>query len=448
MTDDLFRHAASKSTPQGPLADRMRPDNLDTLVGQDHLIGEQGPLRRLLSLGELPSMILWGPPGVGKTTLARVIAGTVSAELSTLSAVMAGVRDIRAVIEMAERSWAEHRRRTILFVDEIHRFNKAQQDALLPHVENGRVTLIGATTENPSFEVNGALLSRTRVFVLNSISARDLERVIERALSAPEGLGARGLSIEADAAKAIAKHSDGDARRALNALEVAADLASQSSSLTIDTATIEAALQHKTLLYDKSGDAHYDVVSAFIKSMRGSDPDAAVYWMTRMLEAGEEPRFVIRRMVIFASEDVGNADPRALGVATDAHHAFALVGMPEGGLILAQAATYLACAPKSNASYRAYLAAREEVKNHGARPVPPRLKNAPTAFAKELGHAKGYRYPHDYEGHYVAESYLPSGREEHRYYEPSNSGYERTSGERLAHWRGLKSRSSAPRDGS
>ncbi|MEM6734020.1 MAG: replication-associated recombination protein A, partial [Myxococcota bacterium] len=393
------------------------------------------PLRRLIQSGELPSMILWGPPGVGKTTLAHVLAGALSAQVETLSAVMAGVKDIRAVVDRARRSWAERRQRTLLFVDEIHRFNKAQQDALLPHVENGLATLIGATTENPSFEVNAALLSRVKVFVLNGIDPEALEALLDRALTSEVGLGNRKLAIDADAKRAIAEHSQGDARRALNALEPAADLAAQAGESSIALARVEEALQHKALLYDKAGEEHYNVISVFIKSMRGSDPDAAVYWMTRMLESGEDPRFILRRMVIFASEDVGNADPRALSVATDALRAFELVGLPEGALVLSQAATYLASAPKSNASYKAYTLAREDVRSRGALPVPERFRNARTTLAKELGYGAGYQYPHDFEGHYVVEEYLPDALHGRRYYDPPESGYERTIRERLDYLR-------------
>ncbi len=377
-------------------------------------------------------MILWGPPGVGKTTLAHVIANVIDADFQTLSAVMAGVKDIRAVVEQAQRVWGERRRRTILFVDEIHRFNKAQQDALLPHVESGRATLIGATTENPSFEVNAALLSRAKVFVLRAIEAEALTALLRRALLAPEGLDGRAQSVADDALSAIAHHSSGDARRALNTLETAAELTAQAGRTEIDLARVEDALQHKTLLYDKSGEEHYNVVSAFIKSMRGSDPDASVYWMTRMLEAGEDPRFILRRMVIFASEDVGNADPRALAVATDALRAFELVGLPEGALAMSQAVTYLASAPKSNASYQAYLRAKKDVKERGALHVPMKLRNAPTGLQKELGYGKNYQYPHDVVGGYVVDDYLPKELLGRRYYEPKSSGYEKIIAERLA----------------
>jgi putative ATPase len=431
-TPDLFAAAAARDTSGSPLAERLRPRTVDEVVGQRKILGPGRALRRLLERGELPSLILWGPPGSGKTTLARLLAGQVKAELEAISAVMSGVKEIRAIVERAEEKRNQHRRRTVLFIDEIHRFNKAQQDALLPHVERGLLTLIGATTENPSFEVNAALLSRCKVFVLEPLEPADLVVLLERALADRErGLGTRSLSAPPEVLELVARGAGGDARRALNTLEVAADLASQAKLSVLTQEVVEEAAQQKTLLYDKAGEEHYNVVSAFIKSMRGSDPDAAVYWMTRMLESGEDPRFILRRMVILASEDIGNADPQALQVAVSALQAFELMGLPEGVLPMTQAALYLACAPKSNAVITAYGRARADVQARGALPVPHKLRNAPTGLMKKLGYGSGYKYPHEFEGNYVVEGYLPDELGRRVYYTPSSSGAERELGERL-----------------
>jgi putative ATPase len=347
--------------------------------------------------------------------------------------VQAGVKDLREAVAQAEARLGELRQRTVLFLDEIHRFNKAQQDALLPHVEAGTVTLIGATTENPSFEVNAALLSRCKVVRLEALTDGDLRTLVDRAIAdESRGLGRRALTIAPEVRDLIAREASGDARRALFTLEVAAELAAGG---VITSAIVEEALQKKTLLYDKGGDEHYNVISAFIKSMRGSDPDAAVYWMTRMLEAGEDPIFVVRRMVIFASEDIGNADPRALSVAISALEAVRLVGLPEGTLPMTQAAVYLACAPKSNAVLTTYAAARKAVTEEGALPVPLQIRNAPTGLMKQMGYGAGYKYPHDFEGHYVAADYLPEALRQRRFYHPSQSGFERELAERLSAWR-------------
>jgi putative ATPase len=434
---DLFRHSAKRDRAGQPLAERMRPRDLDEFVGQAHLVGAGKILDRLQG-GALPSLILWGPPGTGKTTLAGILAARSQARFVALSAVQAGVKDLRDAVAAADEALAEHRQRTVLFLDEIHRFNKAQQDALLPHVEAGTITLIGATTENPSFEVNAALLSRCKVVRLEALGESDLRRLVDRALiDETRGLGKRGLDVPDDARDLIAREAQGDARRALSTLEVAAELAPQSDDgrRAVDAAIVEEALQKKTLLYDKAGEEHYNVVSAFIKSMRGSDPDAAVYWMTRMLEAGEDPMFVLRRLVIFASEDVGNADPRALSVAVAALEAVRMVGLPEGTLPMTQAAIYLATAPKSNAVLTTYASARKAVTESGALPVPIHIRNAPTGLMKQMGYGAGYKYPHDFEGHYVAEDYLPEALRGRRFFRPSQSGYELELGERLRAWR-------------
>jgi len=410
----------------------MRPRSLDEVVGQKHILGPNTLLREAIESDQVPSLILWGPPGTGKTTLARVIASATQSELVALSAVESGIKDIRETVAGAELLLGEQHRRTLLFIDEIHRFNKAQQDALLPHVEKGTVTLIGATTENPSFEVISPLLSRCRVFALRPLEEHDLRELLLRALRDEErGLGRAGLRPSDAFLDHVVRHSSGDARRALNALEVASARAQSEKRADLTEKDAEEALQQKTLLYDKSGDAHYDTISAFIKSLRGSDPDAAVYYLVRILESGEEPRFLLRRMVIFASEDVGNAEPRALQVAVDALRAFELVGLPEGVLPMTQAAAFLASCPKSNSVISAYSKARSAVLERGPLPVPLKLRNAPTPLMKSMGYAGGYRYPHNFEGHYVPEEYLPDELRGSRFYEPSESGEEARIKERL-----------------
>jgi putative ATPase len=420
----------------------MRPRNLDEFVGQDHVLGKGKLLRRAIESDRLPSMILWGPPGVGKTTLARLIATRTGSAFETLSAVTSGVRDIREVVERARRRLSYDQRSTVLFVDEIHRFNKAQQDALLPHVEAGLCRLIGATTENPSFEVNAALLSRARVFQLRPLGVSDLQGVLRRALSdAERGFGDREIEVEDRLLQALARTAAGDARRALTTLELAVDLLEPTQTQLLPEHVAQA-LGDRSLRYDKSGEEHYNVTSALIKSMRASDPDAAVYWLARMLEGGEDPMFVARRVVIFASEDVGNADPQALMVAQAAAQATHLVGMPEAVLPLSQAVQYLALSPKSNSAIKAYFAARKDIKATGALPVPLSIRNAVTKLMKDSGYGVGYRYPHDLEGGVDSEhgSYLPdalAGGEQPRYVRLGTQGWEARAWAELQRRRGV-----------
>jgi len=439
---DLFAAEAERTREKNaPLAERLRPRTLDEVVGQTHLVGNGRLLREMIEGQRLHSLILWGPPGSGKTTLARLIAGSTRSHFAHFSAVLSGVRELRELIEEAKQQLRLHRRHTILFVDEIHRFNKAQQDAFLPYVEDGTVTLIGATTENPSFEVIAPLLSRTSVLVLEPLPKAAIVALLERALADRErGLGDLGLTIEATALDFLAEHARGDARYGLNAIQACADLATLRKRTQIDLALAEEATQHRALLYDKAGDEHYNIVSAFIKSMRDSDPDGALYWMMRMLDAGEDPLFVARRMVIFAAEDVGNADPQALQLAVAARDAFQFIGLPEGRIPLAQAATYLASAPKSNASYKAMLAASADVKQHGPLPVPLHLRNAPTGLMKNLGYGAGYKYAHDFEGQVVDQAHLPEALQSRRYYEPTDNGVEKSIRARLEEQREQRKR--------
>jgi putative ATPase len=420
-----------------PLADRMRPRTLDEVVGQDELVAPGAPLRVLVESGALPSLILWGPPGCGKTTLARLLAGDPQrAVFVALSAVAVGVKEVRAVVERAAHE-ARAGRRTVLFLDEIHRFNRAQQDALLPHVERGTVTLIGATTENPSFEVIAPLLSRCRVFVLKPLSRDALAELVRRAAEDPErGLGRAGLHLDPQAVALLAEIADGDARRALGLLEAAADLArAGADGRALGVELVQEAAGRRLLLHDRDREEHYNVVSAFIKSLRASDPDAALYWAARMLEAGEDPRFLARRMVIFASEDVGNAEPAALALAVAAYQAVERIGMPEARINLAQAVTFLACAPKSNAAYLGIERAAEAVRQHGSPPVPLHLRNAPTGLLRDLGYGRDYRYPHDAPERFVADPNLPAALGDARFYEPTQQGAEAAIAQRLAEWR-------------
>ena len=454
---DLFDRAGERDQGGTPFPDLARPERLEDVVGQAHLLGPEGILSRAIVEDRLFSMILWGPPGTGKTTIANVIARTTGSIFVPFSAVLGGVKEVRAIVEEAREEKKYRGRKTILFVDEIHRFNKAQQDAFLPHVEKGTVVLIGATTENPSFAINSPLLSRCRVLVLESLAEDDLVRILERGIGLLWQRTGTRLAVEGRHLASIARAAAGDARRALHLLEIlgasvgsrprdggageeSVDPGGDRAGIVVTDADMEGILGEKALRYDRSGEEHYNVISAFIKSLRGSDPDAVLYYMARMLEAGEDPLFVLRRMMIFAAEDVGVADPQALVLATSAMVAFEHLGMPEGYLPMAEAAIYLATAPKSNSAIASYQRAKRAAVDHGALPVPMHLRNAVTALMKAQGYGEGYRYPHDLPGHWVAEEYLPEAIRGERFYVPSDIGHEKVIRERLAKMAAFKAR--------
>jgi len=422
---------------KAPLADRMRPKNMEEFLGQRHILSEDSALRQAILAGKVSSLILWGPPGSGKTSLAHVIAHHTKSHFISFSAVLSGVKEIKRVLKEAEDQMKYFGRKTILFVDEIHRFNRVQQDVFLGPIEKGILILIGATTENPSFSLCSPLLSRVKVVLLNPLQEEDIMELLRRGLTDRErGLGLPSSVIGEEELLYISRFAQGDARKALNVLEELAEiLIFKEGKTSITMEAIQKVLQRKELLYDKSGEEHYNLISAFIKSLRGSDPDGALYWLARMLEAGEDPLFILRRMVIFASEDIGNADPMALGLAIAAKDAYEFIGMPEGFLPLSQATIYLATAKKSNASYRAYLKAQNDVKTLGYLPVPLHLRNAPTKLMEEEGYGKGYKYPHDFEGNIVEQEYLPSKLIGQTYYSPTENGYEKIIKERIEQWR-------------
>ncbi|MBU5438152.1 replication-associated recombination protein A [Tissierella sp. MSJ-40] len=432
---DLFTMNMEKQLEKNaPLADRMRPQTIEEFVGQNHLLGEGKFLNRAIKADRLNSMILYGPPGTGKTTLAMIIANTTNMIFEKLSAVTSGVKDIREVMERAEENLKLYNKRTVLFIDEIHRFNKSQQDALLPFVERGIIILIGATTENPYFEVNKALLSRAMVLRLECLTKEDLRKIIENGLSNKEkGLGEYKVDIDKEAIDYLITIADGDGRMALNSLEIGVLSTSKDENgiVQIDLNTIKSSIQIKTARYDKDGDEHYDTISAFIKSMRGSDPDATLYWLAKMINAGEDPKFIARRIIICASEDVGNADPNALNIAVSAFNAVNVIGMPEGRIPLAQAAVYVATAPKSNAAYIGIDKALEDIRSKEIGKVPTHLRDGHYPGAKNLGHGIGYKYPHDYENAFIPQQYLPTEFIGKKYYEPTENGYEKEIKKRL-----------------
>ncbi len=436
---DLFeKEKKGRNVRRTPLADRMRPQTLDEFVGQKHILEKGSVLRKAIEEDKIQSVIFWGPPGTGKTTLAQIIAKATGAHFISFSAVLSGIKEIKAVMAEATRMKEFYNRKTILFIDEVHRFNKAQQDAFLPHVEKGNIVLIGATTENPSFEVISALLSRTKVYTLNPLKEDELKIIIKRAIKEKKrGLGNLNVELEEKALDYIAQMANGDARIALSTLEFAVLTTppDKKGIRKISLKIAEETMQKKALVYDKGGEEHYNIISALHKSLRGSDPDAALYWLGRMLAGGEDPLYIARRMVRFACEDVGNADPQALQVAIAAKEAYHFLGSPEGELALAQAAVYLATAPKSHAVYKAFSLVQEDIQRTQALPVPMHIRNAPTGLMKDLGYGKGYKYPHDFPDHFVDETYLPENLKGRKYYQPSDFGFEKEIKKRLEWWK-------------
>jgi putative ATPase len=435
---DLFDHSMNEQLKEeAPLAARMRPRTLDEFVGQEHIVGHGKLLRRAIEADRLfSSILLFGPPGTGKTTLAQLIANHTQAHFDSISAVLAGVAELRKLIEEARDRRRLYRQRTILFVDEVHRWNKAQQDALLPHVENGLFTLIGATTENPYFDVIAALVSRSRVFQLEPLNSAQMDSILEKALTDPvRGLGKRATLVDLDARQHLIRLANGDARNLLNAIELAVESTPPGSDgiIHVDLEVAQESIQKRAVLYDKDGDAHYDTISAFIKSVRGSDPDAALYWLAKMLAAGEDPRFILRRLIILAGEDIGMADPRGLQVATSAAYAFEYIGLPEGVFPIVEAVLYLSTAPKSNTA-TSYFEVRKKIEEEGIKPVPTHLMDA-NRDSKGLGHGKGYQYPHVFPEHFTPQQYLPGELMGTYFYKPSDQGYESEVKERLARWR-------------
>ena len=440
QAESLFEHNRRQlAGKQAPLAERMRPSSFGEFVGQQHIVGSERVLRKALEADRLPSFILWGPPGSGKTTLARLVAQTANASFSAVSAVTSGVADLRRIVGEARENQAMHQQKTILFVDEIHRFNKSQQDVILPHVEDGTVIFIGATTENPSFEVISPLLSRCRVFTLEALSPEHVEDIVRRALvNQVTGLGKLNAELDSGALEQLVIVANGDARVALNALETAvfAVEPDDRGRRKIDLGIVSDALQRRSPMYDKAGEGHYDTISAFIKSVRGSSPDGALYWLARMIEAGEDPLFIARRLVILAAEDIGLAQPEALAMAVAAQQSVHLLGMPEGRIPLAEATVYLAAAPKSNSAYIALDRALDDVRKRRNDPVPLHLRNAVTRLMRDEGYGKDYRYAHDYESHFTEQEYLPGSLKNRRYYQPTEEGAEKEIQERLKHWWG------------